>query len=139
MVYLLISGIVALLFGLMLLFTPNFLGGVGDVCNRVIMYLDEKLQPFKLWLGLLLVAVGAWLLYVVAKYPELGYLNSVWIVCMFFGLLFLFLPHWLTWLSSVSNKVVFSTDDVVIGSRKIIGIVIIIVSIYILYGAYAIR
>jgi len=56
-----------------------------------------------------------------------------------FGLLFLFFSNWLAWLSNVSNKVIFSTDDVVIGSRKIVGVVLLIASFYIIYAAYIIK
>jgi len=137
--YLIAAGIVVLLFGLSLIFTSDFLKKLVDTTNKVIVYLDEKLQPVKLWVGLLLVVIAAWLLYVVANYPDLSYLTSVWVICLFFGLLFLFLPNWLSTLSNVSNKIIFSTDDVVMGSRKIIGIVLLIISIYIFYAAYAIR
>lgn len=137
MSYLLTVAIVTLVFGLILLFSPGFLKRLGDICNRVILYLDNKLEPFKVWVGLVLIAVGAWLLYVVVQYPELNYLSSIWIISMAFGLLFLFFPNWLSWLSKVSNKVVFSTDDVVIGARKIIGVVLLIICVYIFYGAYA--
>ena len=137
--YLVLLGLVILFFALFLLFMPNFLGKLGGLCNRVILYLDEKLQPIKVWIGLLLVAVGGWLLYVVANYPELWYLTAVWMICMLFGLLFLVLPNWLSWLSNLSNKIILSTDEVVMGSRKIIGIVLLIISIYVFYAAYAVR
>jgi len=137
--YLITIGVIVLVFGLSLLFTPNALGKIGEISNRIILYLDEKLQPAKLWIGLVLIAVAAWLLYVVAKYPELNYLNAVWIISLFFGLLFVFLPNWLAALSNVSNRIVFSTDEVVMGSRKIFGIILLIISIYIFYAAYAVR
>ncbi|MFC1568457.1 hypothetical protein ACFL37_02020 [Candidatus Margulisiibacteriota bacterium] len=136
MTYLLVSGIVSLLFGALFLLSPALLGSLGQALNRVIMFLDQKLESLKLWIGLLLLAVGAWLLYVVANYAELAYLTPVWIVCLAFGLLFLFFPQWLAWLSNVSNRVVFSTDDVVMGSRKIFGIILLIFSIYIFYGLF---
>ncbi len=137
--YLVAIGIIVLVFGLSLLFTPTALGKIGEMCNRIVLYLDEKLQPVKVWIGLILIAVAAWLLYVVAKYPELSYLNAVWIISLFFGLLFVFLPNWLAALSNVSNRIIFSTDEVVMGSRKIFGILLLIISIYILYAAYAVR
>ncbi|MEE8637516.1 MAG: hypothetical protein V3T21_00565 [Candidatus Margulisiibacteriota bacterium] len=137
--YLFALGSIILVFAVILLFAAKFLGKLGEVCNRVVLYLDEKLQPIKVWIGLLLIAVGGWLLYVVANYPELGYLTSIWIICLLFGLLFLVLPNWLSWLSNLSNKIIFSTDEVVMGSRNIIGIVVLIISIYVFYAAYAVR
>jgi hypothetical protein len=137
-IYLIVAGIVALFFGISLLLSPSLLGGLGAVCNRAILFLDEKLEPVKKWVGVLLLAVGAWLLYVVITYPELGYLTALWLVCFIFGLLFLFFSSWLSWLSNVSNRVIFSTDDVVMGSRKIVGIVLLIVGIYIFYMIMAV-
>ncbi|MFH1347492.1 MAG: hypothetical protein ABIH22_02270 [Candidatus Margulisiibacteriota bacterium] len=136
--YLLTFAIVTLVFGLILLFTPNFLMRLGDICNRVILYLDNLLAPFKVWVGLILLVAGAWILYVVIRYPEITNLDAVWVISLAFGLLYLFFPNWLSWLSQVSNKIIFSTDDVVIGARKIVGVVLLIVSIYIFYGAYAV-
>ena len=139
MEYLIASGAVSLLFGLFLLFAPIFLGKLGEICNRVLLYLDEILEPIKVWAGLLLLIIGGWVLYVSANYPEIVHLPPVWIICLAFGLLFLFMPNWLAWLSTVSNKVIFSTDEVVMGSRKIVGIVLLIIGIYIYYMLYTIR
>ncbi len=137
--YLLTLAIISLVFGLILLFTPNFLMRLGQVCNKIVLYLDEKLQPIRVWVGILLMLVGGWLLYVTIQYPELAYLNALWLVCLGFGLLFLFFSNWLSWLSNVSNKVIFSTDDVVIGSRKIVGVLLLIASFYIAYSALVMK
>jgi hypothetical protein len=139
MVYLMTLAIISLVFGLLLIFTPKLLLNIGNVANSVVLYLDEKLQPMRVVVGIFLVLVAAWLIYVVVKYPELSYLNALWLISLGFGLMFLFFPNWLSWLSNVSNKVVFSTDDVVIGARKIIGVVLVIASVYIFYGAYIVR
>ena len=139
MEYLIASGSIALVFGLLLLFAPVFLGSFGALCNRVLMYLDEKLEPIKVWIGLFLLIVGGWVLYISANYPELGYLVAVWMICFIFGLLFLFFSNWLSWLSTISNRVIFTTDEVVMGARKLVGIVLLIISIYIFYMAYTIR
>lgn len=139
MAYLLTAAIITLLFGLIFLFTPNFLTSLGTVLNRVVLYLDEKLSPVKMLVGIVLILVGAWVMWTVARYPELSYLSALWIICLAFGLLFLFFGNWLSWLSDVSNKVIFSTDDVVVGSRKIFGVILLIASVYIFYAAYAIK
>ena len=136
MEYLLTAAVIALLFGLVFLFTPALLLKLGELFNRVVVYLDERLQPLKMAIGVLLLLLSGWLLYTVARYPELAYLNALWVVTLAFGLLFLFFPGWLKWLSAVSDKVVLSTDDVVIGSRKIIGVLLLISSLYIFLGAY---
>ncbi|KPJ69879.1 hypothetical protein AMJ44_02120 [candidate division WOR-1 bacterium DG_54_3] len=138
MEYLIAAGTISLLFGLLLLFAPIFLGNLGAICNRVLIYLDEKLEPVKVWIGITLIIVGGWLLYVSANYPEVYYLPTFWIICFVFGLLFLFFPHWLSWLSNISNRVIFSTDEVVMGARKLVGIVLLIIGIYIFYMVYVI-
>lgn len=136
MMFLLISGVVALVFGLCLLFSPAFLGGIGAVFNRVVFFLDKKLAVMKKWIGLGLLVIGAWVLYVAVNYPEAVSLTPIWIMCLAFGLLFLFFANWLTWLSNLSNQMVLSTDEVVMGARKVIGIILIIFSIYIFYASY---
>ncbi|MBN2058656.1 MAG: hypothetical protein JW782_07655 [Candidatus Saganbacteria bacterium] len=134
--YLLTAAVITLLFGLIFIFTPNFLASLGNLLNRVVLYLDDKLSRVKIGFGIVLILVSAWLMWTVAKYPELAYLNAVWIICLAFGLLFLFFNNWLTWLSDVSNKVIFSTDEVVVGSRKIFGVILLIASVYIFYAVY---
>ena len=54
-------------------------------------------------------------------------------VAIAFGLLLLFFPGWLSWLSKASNAVLFSTDDLVSGARKTFGVILIIISFYIFY------
>jgi hypothetical protein len=105
--------------------------------NRVVFFLDKKLAAMKKWIGLVLLLIGAWVLYVAVGYPEAVSLTPVWIVCLTFGFLFLFFGDWLTWLSNLSNQIVLSTDEAVMGARKIIGIILIIFSIYIFYASYA--
>jgi hypothetical protein len=57
-------------------------------------------------------------------------------VPLVFGLLFLFLPGWLSWLSKASNAMLFSTDELAIGWRRVIGIALIVAGLYIFYGIF---
>jgi len=56
-----------------------------------------------------------------------------------FALLFLFSPGLLRALSKLSNQVLLSTDEIVLGSRKIVGIVMLIIGGYILYAALLVK
>ena len=72
----------------------------------------------------------------VFPFGSLWYLNIVAFIALFFGLLFLFFPNGLKFLSDISNTMLVSTDDMVMGARKTIGVLLIILSIYIFYAAY---
>lgn len=63
------AGIICLIFGALLLFAPIVLGSVGGVCNRVVMFLDEKLNPFRVWIGILLLLIAAWFIYMAVLSP----------------------------------------------------------------------
>ena len=129
------AGIICLIFGALLVFAPIVLGSVGRVCNQVVMYLDEKLNPFRLWIGILLLLIAAWFIYMAVSVPA-AIFTVVWVVALVFGLLFLFFPNWLAWLSRISNTVIFSTDDFVMGSRMVIGILLLIIGVYLFFMAY---
>ncbi|MBI5078864.1 hypothetical protein HZB08_02460 [Candidatus Saganbacteria bacterium] len=133
--YLLGGGIVSLFFGLLLLVAPGLLGALGSTCNVVVLTLDGWLNRSKVWIGVLLLITGAWMLTVAIQYPGEWYITAAWIVAVAFGLLFLFFPGWLSWLSKVSNAFLFSADEMVSGARRTFGIVLIIVSVYIFYAA----
>ncbi|MGB9613810.1 MAG: hypothetical protein ACPL4K_06550, partial [Candidatus Margulisiibacteriota bacterium] len=55
------------------------------------------------------------------------------------GLLYLFVPGWLEALSKACNQVILSTDEVVIGSRVVVGIILLLAAIYIFFSAYFLR
>lgn len=138
MSYLLTCGIISLLFGLLLLASPAALGGLGGVVNSVLFTLDGWLMRFRTGIGVVLLALGGWILYVALGYPA-PYLTCAWIVTIAFGLLFLFFPGWLTWLSRLSNAILLSTDDLVMGSRRVTGIVLLIISFYIFYASLLVK
>jgi hypothetical protein len=83
-----------------------------------------------------LVVIGGWLISVAFGYPSLWYLHIMGVIVLFFGLLYLFLPDWLDWLSSVLDRILLSTDEAVIAARKSLGIILVISAIYVFYSAY---
>ena len=136
--YLLASGILALIFGLLMLAAPVFLGKLGELSNKTILVLNGQLMRYKLWIGLFLLVLGGWMLYVATNYPD-PYINAAWIITVAFGLLFLFFPKWLDWLSKVSNTFLLSTDELVMGTRRVIAVVLLVVSFYIFYATLLVR
>lgn len=130
--YIVLIGILALFFGLFLLLSPRLVGNLEEFFGKTIIVLDEKLDPVKPWVGVALLLIGAWIMYVGLQYPD-GYLTTVWLVCLVFGLLFLFLPKGLSWLSRLANLVLFSTRESVMSVRKIVGVVLVVVGVYLIY------
>ncbi|OGC23668.1 hypothetical protein A2291_04115 [candidate division WOR-1 bacterium RIFOXYB2_FULL_42_35] len=138
MSYIIIAGLVSLFFGLFLVLSPNVVGSLDKFFGKIIISVDEKLDPIKPWIGCLLLLIGAWIMYVALQYPD-SYLTTTWLICLIFGLLFLFLPKWLAWLSKIANTVLFSTHESVMSVRKIIGVALIVVGIYIFYANFLLR
>jgi len=135
--WLIFSGIVALLFGLLFV-SDGLLGKIGAVGNQIIAPLDEILYKGRMFVGLILVAAGLWIAYVAANYTGLAWLNVVWIIAVFFGLLFLFLSPMADGFIKSFDSGAF-TDELVLGSRKVVGIILVIVSLWIFYSAYLVR
>ncbi|MFA5113643.1 MAG: hypothetical protein WC529_05030 [Candidatus Margulisiibacteriota bacterium] len=139
MEYLWVCGLTSLVFGLLLLLNPSVLGTLGSVLNKVLFTVNGWTFNYRVWIGLGLLAIGAWMMYVGLSYPD-PYITAAWVVTITFGLLFLVLPNWLKWLSSVSNIMLLSTDELVMGARRLIGVLMLIISLYIFYGIfYAIK
>lgn len=137
MSYLAILGSVVLIAGIFLFFFPNLYGRFSKVLDRVVFVLDEKLHPYRILVGLFLLAVGGWMLYLVIVYPEYVGLHPVWFILMVFGLLFIFLPHWLAGISDWANKTIFRTDQLVMSACKSVGLALILAGIFVLYKVFA--
>jgi hypothetical protein len=135
MSYLFFCALVSLIFGLLFLVSPEVLGTMGSVFNAGLFTLDSLIMRYRLWLGIVLLAIAAWIFYVGLQFA-VWYIIASWMVALGFGLLFLFLPGWLTWLSKASNAMLVSTDEIILGWRRVIGIGLIVSSIYIFYGIF---
>jgi hypothetical protein len=136
MSYLWFCALVSLVFGLLLLASPEVMGSLGSVLNSALFVLNGQTMRYRVGIGIVLLVVSAWVFYIGLQYPA-WYLTATWIVALVFGLLYLLLPGWLNWLSKASNALLVSTDDLVIGWRRVIGIVLIVTGIYIVYGIFA--
>lgn len=136
--WLITLGVIALIFGVLLLFSKEVLPALGAVLNKPVAYIDEKLRAIRILTGIVLVIIGGWVISVAFSYPELWYLHLIGVIALFFGFLYLFLPEWLAWLSKVSDQVLLSTDEIILGARKSVGIILILVAIYVFYSLYLI-
>ncbi len=134
--WLVTTGVFLLIFGLLFIFSRNALLLLGSILNAPVAAIDERLKSHRILVGVVLVVIGSWLTSVAFKYPSLWYLHLIGVVVLFFGLLYLFLPGWLDWFSSVLDQTLLSTDEAVIAARKSLGIILIISAIYVFYSAY---
>lgn len=136
MSWLIVIGVLLLVFGALFIFSREMLLAMGAFLNKPVGYIDSKLSAYRMLVGIVLVIVGGWVISVAFRYPELWYLHLIGAVVLFFGLLYLFLPGWLDWLSKILDQILLSTDEAVIGARKSLGIILIVVAIYVFYSAY---
>lgn len=136
MEYLISAAILSLLFGMLFLMSPEILGKWGEIGNRTIMVLDEKLSSLHLVIGLMLLILGGFIIWAILPYGALWYLHSIGIISLFFGILYLAAPKGLKTLSTIFNVVLLSTDEVVLAARKTAGITLLAAGIYILYSVY---
>lgn len=132
MTYMLISGLVALIFGLLLLLSPKFLEAVGEALNVTVMNIDSFLRQNRTTVGLLFLAAAAWVLYVALNYPGIYQLHLVWILALVFGVLYIFYPQWLEDVSHFFNVKVFPTDKYVMDYGKMVGLLTLVAGAFIL-------
>ena len=133
MVYLVIAGLVALVFGLILIIAPDNLKEFCKICDHIIMVIDEKIEPHKLWVGTALIVSSAILFYV-TRHSAL--FHPLWIVALFFGLLYLIFPDWLIKLSEKADRVILPTDEYVLGASKVVGSILVMASLIIFFSAF---
>ncbi len=134
--YLWFCALISLVFGLLFLASPELLGMLGNVFNAALFVLNGQTMRFRVWIGIVLLVIAAWLFFVALQSPA-WYLTAVWIVALAFGLLYLLLPGWLNWLSKASNAMLLSTDELALGWRRVIGVVLVVAGAYIFYGIFA--
>ncbi len=137
--YLLVSGIVALVFGLIILFAPNFFKRLSSIVDRVVFVIDDLLYPIREGVGLALILIAGLGYYVTVQYSSYLELRFVWGIALIFGLLYLVFPNWLAVLSRFANRFIFPTREYVMGSCKLIGTSLILAAVYILVMVYLFR
>lgn len=134
--YLLVSGIVALVFGLIILFAPNFFKKLSSIVDRVVFVMDDLIYPFRELVGVALILIAGLGYYITLQYPSLYELRMVWGIALIFGLLYLVFPNWLAVFSRFANRFIFPTREYVMGSCKLIGASLILAAVYIFVMLY---
>ncbi len=136
MSFLITAGVIALFFGILSLFSREILLALGAALNKPVIYFDDKLKAVRIPLGLLMTGAGVWIISVAFNYPELWYLHLIGIVIVFFGLLYLFIPEWVAALSKFLDQVMLTTDELYVGTRKALGVILVLAAVYIFYSVY---
>jgi len=138
MEWLITVGIISLLVGAVALFSSEKLRKSAELLNKPIYHLDNFLSSIRIPVGAILIITGGWLVSVAFSYPESWYFHLIGVIAIFIGMLYIFLPEWLKIMAKMADQTLFSTDELVTGPRKIIGIVCLIVALYIFYAVFLI-
>lgn len=139
MIYLIVSGIVAVAAGVMILIADLIFFRFCSVMDKLMIDLDAWLKPFRQFTGAVLLLTGAVLSWQAFNYTEYWQLHAIWPVALIFGVLFIWLPDLLDKLSERANRVVFPTKERLQGFCKLVGSLLILSGAYILVTAYFIR
>jgi len=134
--WLVAAELVSLLAGVLLLMADKKLSKLGAFLNKPFVYLDNLVNGVKIPAGIVLILAGGWFVSVAWQYPVLWPLGAVGALLLIFGILYLFFPAGLGSLSKISNQLLFSTDDFVMGARKSIGIILVVCALYIFFAVY---
>jgi hypothetical protein len=133
-----VAGILSVLFGIILLMSPETLKKLNEFSNRPLFKLDEVIAPFHTMVGVILVIVADWLLWAMqgASMAEFWYMPVLAVVSLFFGVLFLFSKSGLKQLSQRADKLLLATDDLVLAGRRTIGFLLVVAGVYIVAAVY---
>ena len=138
--YLIAAGVLVLIVGFFLVCCKSFSEVSHKALDKVVLVLDEVLNPWRVLVSLILLALGGWILYLAAVViPGYWWLHLLWVILIFFGVIFLFAPHWLGRISKIANQTIFKTDELVKRSGKIVGVIFILAALYIFYMIYMMR
>ncbi|MBI5699761.1 hypothetical protein HZC35_05645 [Candidatus Saganbacteria bacterium] len=131
--YLLFSGLLGMVFGMLVLFFPTFLEMLNKVIDRELKYSFEQDHIPRLINGLVLLLASLFLILTGNWYPELWALFYTGVLAMVFGILFIFFPRFLGFLNDLGNLVVIAPEEAGTFQRIVSGIILLLMSTYILF------
>ncbi|MFH1684014.1 MAG: hypothetical protein ABIA67_03945 [Candidatus Margulisiibacteriota bacterium] len=135
--FVLLIGVANLVCGVIMLFSPKTMISVSKLFDRRIPLDQWLLTSFRGWAGIVLVFLAAWMISFLLFYPELRlFFLLACAVFLFFGIIFIFFPKFLNWLSHLLNRVVFSTDQFVMGACRACGTIFVIIGILLILFAW---
>jgi hypothetical protein len=131
-ILLLISGLISLIFGILFLIAPSeFWQKVMKLFNKPVLFVEMGLRAYHFPVGFIFLVLGTWLIFLVIADPVLWFFHIVGIAFVIAGLLYIFVPDWLLWISNLSGREIITFDQIAIASRTSLGVVLILVAIYI--------
>jgi hypothetical protein len=134
--YVLVVGIVLVIFGLLLLFKPKWLGAFLEVFNKGYMFGDMLVNQFRLLFGLILLFLSAWMVRHVFLFPEMGVVfYPACLFFAFFGMIMIFFPTFMSQISAFLNRVIFHTDSLVLKAHRAFGLLFILIGLYLIYAS----
>jgi len=136
MIWFVILGIIALVFGFLFIFSKEILFLVSLIMERPLASIEPRISSIRGIAGGILVLIALWILYTAVRIVGPWYLYLAGLIILLFGLLYLFIPRWVDQMSKFTNRVVFATDEVIVGGRRSIGIVLLILALYFFYTAF---
>jgi uncharacterized membrane protein HdeD (DUF308 family) len=139
MIWLIISGVIALVTGIVILAADMFFIKVSAVTDKVVVDVDKVIRPYRVVIGWLLLLATIILAYAAFAFPGYWQMHFVWPVALVFGLLFVAMPAIADMLSKYANVLIFPTKERLRGFYKIVGTILIIAGAYILVTAYLVR
>ena len=136
MVWLILVGILSLIVGLLLMLPTDLLHRMGKFLNQDVAHTDRFVNSIRVPTGILYSLVGGWVISVSRNYNVAWYFYTDGIISIFFGLLLIFFPAWMNSLSGFFDQLLFPTDDAIGRARRLIGVLLLIASAYILLNSF---
>ena len=123
-------GIISAIFGLLMIFSPDLILKVERQANRLFMT-DTAFLKNRIPIGILMLIVSIFLLYTYTTEPALVILVTG-IIAAIFGILLIFSPNTILTVERRANKL-YMTDAFFLKHRHLIGVFLIVASIYMIY------
>ena len=130
MIIILTIGIISAIFGLLMIFSPDLILKVERQANRLFMT-DTAFLKNRIPIGILMLIVSIFLLYTYTTEPALVILVTG-IIAAIFGALLIFSPNTILTVERRANKL-YMTDAFFLKHRHLIGVFLIVASIYMIY------
>ncbi len=130
------AGSIILITGLLLLFSGELVNKISRFFSATILTIDDKISGYRVPAGILLVLIGAWLVWIAVAYEALWLFYIIGGLALLFGILYLLSPNGLTSVSKIADRLLFSTDEAVLSTRRVTGLLLVLISLYIFYGAF---
>jgi len=137
MVFLIVLiGLIAVGFGLLMIFSPNAFERLGENFNNIVLNTNKFLLAHRIVVGILMLIAAAWGLLGLYQFSQFFLLYlivafTLYNITVIFAILFLFFPGILETISHISDRVICPTDTYVGKYSKVIGFLLLLAGIYV--------